>query len=103
MIAAVKPTDPGEFIRSIELGLAGFDLSMDPRNWRDYAAVSSVAWDKGRPLSLLVAKYPEAAGQIALVAQKGGQSMDGLRFLPLVAQRVRWRSRACRPVYHEAV
>jgi hypothetical protein len=35
LIAAVKPVDPNEQMKSFDLGMAGIDLAMVPRNWRD--------------------------------------------------------------------
>src|ERR1039457_430529 len=45
-IAAVKPTDPAEQLRAIDLGLAGFDLSMVPKYWRDYSSQRDAAWKR---------------------------------------------------------
>jgi len=89
-IAAVKPTDPAEQERSIELGLAGFDLSMDPRNWRDYATQRDAAWKKARPIDALMAKYPQQAAAARNIAAHAGQELNTLRFLPLMARRAIW-------------
>jgi hypothetical protein len=89
-IAAVKPTDLAEQERSIELGLAGFDLSVDPRNWRDYASQRDAAWKKARPVSLLLRKYPQQATAARDIAARAGQDLNALRFLPLMSRRAIW-------------
>ena len=89
-IAAVKPTDPAEQMKSIELGLAGFDLSMIPKNWRPYAALGAEAWRRARPLPQVVARYPEQAADASRIARESGQSIESLRFLPLVSRRNSW-------------
>lgn len=91
LIAAVKPEDPAELIRATELGLAGVDLSMSPRNWRDYnSEQAGRAWSRAASLSLLLARYPETATQIAGIAERAGARPDSLRFLPLSSRHNTW-------------
>ena len=90
MIAAVKPTDANELLRSIDLGLAGFDLSMVPKNWRPYASSKDAAWAKARPVSVLIARYPAMREEVEKAARDTGQPLDGLRFLPLVSRHANW-------------
>lgn len=90
LIAAVRPTRPDEVLRSIELALAGFDISLIPRNWQDYAAQRDVAWSVAQPVSSLRTRYPEADSSIAQIAAETGQSPDSLRFLPVESRRESW-------------
>lgn len=90
LIAASKPTKPDEALRSIDLALGGIEFSMIPHNWRDYASQSDAAWKLARPLPALVAKYPETAAATTQIAAKSGQSIDALRFLPLVSRQASW-------------
>jgi hypothetical protein len=89
-IAAVKPTNAEEQIKSVELGLAGLDLSMIPSNWRNYADQRSAVLKVSRPASTLTAQYPRAAGAISQMAEKAGLDTQMLRFLPLVARHANW-------------
>ncbi len=90
LIAAVKPSDPAEQMRSVELGLAGLDLSMIPRNWRDYASQRARAWQVARPVSSLSARYPQAASGLSRIGAEASQPVDALRFLPLMSRRESW-------------
>ena len=90
LIAAVKPDDPAELMRATELGLAGIDLSMNPSNWREYAAQAAQAWSRAAKVSLLVEKFPSTAAPLAALAERAGMKPDDLRFLPLVARRATW-------------
>jgi hypothetical protein len=90
LVAAVRPEDPAEQMQSIQLGIAGFDLSMIPKNWRPYAAHGAGAWRRARPLPQAVARYPETAGDASRIARESGQSLESLRFLPLVSRRNSW-------------
>lgn len=92
MAAAVKPTDPDEQMRAIELGLAGLDLAMQPRYWREYAAHADAAWRKARPVSVLLARHPQRAAEVEAIAQAAGRPAQELRFLPLVSRRESWVS-----------
>jgi len=90
LIAAVKPEDPDELMRATELGLAGIDLSMNPKNWRDYRSHASLAWSRARKVSLLAAKYPEMTTPLDEIAQRAGVRLDDLRFLPLASRHASW-------------
>jgi hypothetical protein len=89
-IAAVMPTDPAEQERSIQLGLAGFDLSMIPKNWREYSSQRAAVWKAGRPVESLLVKYPQEAAAARDIASHAGQNMTAMRFLPVVSRRESW-------------
>jgi hypothetical protein len=90
LMAVVKPTDPQEFIRSVELGMAGVPLAAMPRYWRDYAAHAAATWDAARPVSALLAKYPSSKEAVARAAAAAGEQVSALRFLPLRARQAEW-------------
>lgn len=90
LIAAVKPSDPAEKMKALELGLAGFDLSLQPKYWREYGPLADAAWKAARPVPALLAKYPQAAGQVARMAEEAGQPPQALRFLPLMSRSESW-------------
>ena len=85
-IAAVKPTDPREQLRSIDLASAGFDLSFVPKYWRPYESQAANAWRKARPLPALVERYPQQQAAAERVAREAGTSVGDLRFLPVVSR-----------------
>lgn len=90
LMAAVKPTDPNEMLRVVELGLAGIPLSAMPHYWREYAALTGDAWRIARPVPALLAKYPAALEGATKIAVSAGQPVSALRFLPLRARRAEW-------------
>ena len=90
VMAAVKPTDPQEQLRVVELGLAGIPLAAVPRYWRDYSAYAGAAWRTARPVPALLAKYPASMQAVARIAAAAGQPAAALRFLPLRARRAEW-------------
>jgi hypothetical protein len=89
-IAAVRPDDPGETMKSIELALAGRDLSLQPQSWRSYESQQDAAWSRARPVRELAARYPQVRGQLTQIALAAGTAPSELRFLPLVSRRVSW-------------
>jgi hypothetical protein len=98
LIAAVKPTDPNEQLRSIDLGLAGFDLSMVPKYWREYSTTDrAAAWKAARPIDSLLAKYPQQAATARDIASHAGQDVKALRFLPLLSRRASWSAVVAAP------
>jgi len=90
LIAAVKPTDAADQMRSVELGLAGFDLSMVPSNWRDFASQREASWRAARPIAQLIARYPDANGPAKELAAKAGLPLESLRFMPLLSRQASW-------------
>jgi hypothetical protein len=97
LIAAVKPTDAAEQARSIELGLAGFDLSMVPKYWREFSTQRDAAWKAARPVDQLLAKYPQQANAAHDLAARSGQDLKSLRFLPLMSRRASWSALIAAP------
>lgn len=97
LVAAVKPNDPAAQMRSVELGLAGVDLAMQPAQWRTYPAHADEAWRAARPVSDLLAQYPQRASDVAAIAQAAGQPVQALRFLPLLSRQASWVSLVAQP------
>lgn len=97
LIAAIKPTDPAEQMKALELGLAGFDLSMQPKYWREYAPLADAAWRAARPVPVLIAKYPQVADEVARIAKEVGRPSQALRFLPLMSRRDSWVTLVAEP------
>ena len=89
-MAAVRPTDPQEQLRTVELGLAGIPLAAMPRYWRDYSAHADAAWRTARPVPTLLARYPASADAVKKIATAAAQPVLGLRFLPLRARHAEW-------------
>ncbi len=97
LVAAIKPSDPAGQMRSIELGLSGIDLAMQPGQWRDYGAHADAAWKQARPATQLLAKYPQQAPSLQAIARAAGRPPEALRFLPLISRQVSWVSVIAEP------
>jgi len=97
LLAVVKPTDPAELLRSVELGMAGIPLAMLPRYWRGYGEHADAAWRAARPVSSLLAKYPQAEKDVATIAASSGRRVAELRFLTLQARRSDWIALVAEP------
>ena len=97
LIAAVKPTDPTEQMKSVELGLAGIDLSMVPRNWRDYPSQAPAAWAHAKPVSGLLARHPGLTPELQALANRAGQPVEALRYMPLVSRQATWATVLAEP------
>lgn len=90
LLAVLKPSDPAEQLRAVQLGLAGIPLAALPRYWHDYAPYADAAWRAARPVPALLGQYPAAVDAITKIAADAGQSPQALRFLPLLAHRASW-------------
>jgi hypothetical protein len=86
LIAAVRPTRPDEVLRSIDMALAGVDISMVPSQWRDYASQKDAVLRIARPATELQAKYPEAAPELEHAAARAHKAATELRFLPVLSR-----------------
>ena len=87
LIAAVRPTRPDEVLRSIDLALAGVDISMLPSQWRSYASQKDAVLRIARPATELEAHYPEAQPKVAELAARIGKAPTELRFLPVLGRQ----------------
>ena len=96
-LAAVKPIDPAQQLRSIDLGLAGVDLSMEPRNWRPYASEAARAWRTAKPIQAVIQKYPQTRVDVESFARETGQPASALRYLPLQARKTIWTAVLAEP------
>ncbi len=90
LMAVVKPDDPSEQLRTIDLGLAGVPLAALPKYWRDYASQADAAWRKAKPVAGLLAKYPHVAADVQAAAVAAGKPASDLRFLPLLSRQASW-------------
>lgn len=87
LIAARKSVNQEEMLRSLELGMQGVDISMQPDRWVNYASHKEVVLEKARPINLLIQKYPHTADQIQSIATSQGVFLEGIRFLPLLSRK----------------
>jgi hypothetical protein len=83
LIAARKSTNQEEMIRSLDLGLQGVDISMQPDRWIDYASSAEAVLQKARPVNLLLAKYPAEVEQVRLAAANSKVDLENIYFLPM--------------------
>ena len=90
IFAVVKPTDPEEQLRTIQLGLAQIQLASLPRYWRDYASQGQRAWLAAKPMSEMLQRYPGATADVAAIAKRAGHPVEALRFLPLASRHASW-------------
>ena len=86
-LASVKPTDPAEQLRTIDLGFAGVPLAALPEHWREYAPLASKAWAVSKPVAELLGNRVVAAADIERMALKAGVAQSDLRGIPLLARR----------------
>ena len=87
LIAARQSESGLEMTRSLDLGLQGVDISMQPERWVDYNANAAVVLRKARPIKLLLDKYPEMAVQLKSKASSHGLALENMRFLPMTSRR----------------
>ena len=86
-LAAVKPADSTEQLRTIELGLAGIPLAALPEYWREYAPLAAKAWAVAKPVSELLRKGVVAQADVERIATKAGVATSDLRAITLLARR----------------
>lgn len=85
--AAVKPTDAGELLEAVQLGLGGIDLAMLPKHWRPYDTQRDAVLKAGKPLDALLRERPQAGAAVDALAARAGVEREALRVLPLVSRR----------------
>ena len=86
LVAARKSESSVEMTRSLDLGLQGVDISMQPERWIDYNANAAAVLKKARPVQLLLDKYPELAGQVRAAAASHSVALRDMQFLPMTSR-----------------
>ena len=85
------PEDAAERMATINAALAGADLAMRPRYWREWdASAREQLRAEARPLEALLLTQPEAAAILDDAIADSGVPRDRLRYLPLIARRAEW-------------
>lgn len=82
-----RPNDP-DFDEVMSLGLAGLDVSFQPRYWQSFDSLRANALRAARPLSMLRAKYPGESHRIDKAVATLGLSEHALKYLPVQTRRL---------------
>lgn len=83
IIAARKSATQEEMLRSLDLGLQGMDISMQPERWEEYAANTDAVLTRARRATLLVERYPHISRELQQIANGNGIPAEEVLFLPL--------------------
>ena len=87
LIGTRKSASQAEMTRSLDLGLQGLDVAMQPERWVSYASIADEVLKKARPVKLLVDQYPDKNAAIKDLAAEAGVLQEDLKFLPLVSRK----------------
>lgn len=87
LIGTRKSANQAEMARSLELGLQGMDVAMQPERWVSYSSSVGDVLKKARPAKLLLDEYPQEAAAIKAAAASAGVTLENLRFLPLQSRK----------------
>lgn len=82
-----KSANQAEMTRSLDLGLQGLDVAMQPDRWVSYESISDEVLKKARPANLLLVQYPERSAELKELAAKSGVTLEDLKFLPVMARK----------------
>ena len=87
LISVRNPRNGDEFLKSLDLSLAGQEPSLRPGWWQDYAAGLPQVLQRAQPLATLVRAYPEKKALFEDVMRKSSLSESDLLWLPLTSAR----------------
>lgn len=82
-----KAVNTVEFLRSVELGLAGIPLAYQPDWWLPWGDVQVTVGNRAKPLVELIESRPADAGMLESTAQSTGYAVQDLSYLPLVSSK----------------
>lgn len=74
----------------LDLGLQGYELGQRPRYWQGYEVTRDQILARAKPVSILLARYPDARHVVEQVVISKGSDLESSRFLPVVARQVVW-------------
>lgn len=76
-----------EFMRSVEQGLAGISLAVQPDWWQPWSEAGAAMRERTKPLDELIARKPAAALRLQSAVKAAGRPVSELRYLPLVSSK----------------
>jgi len=80
-----------EFMRSVEQGLAGIPLAVQPDWWQPFDEADAAMRARAKPLAELMARHSADAVVLQDAAKATGRLVSDLRYLPLVSgKRLDW-------------
>lgn len=82
-----KPSSPEEFLRSVDESLQGVTQAMRPDWWLPFEDARPELVKRSQPLSVLLDKRPDQRELLIEAAQKTGQNLSDLRFMPLTSSK----------------
>ncbi|MEZ5605876.1 MAG: hypothetical protein R3E52_01780 [Burkholderiaceae bacterium] len=82
-----KAANNSEFMRSIDLGLAGISKAIQPDWWQPWADSLPAMRQRAKPLAELMARKPQAAPVLQDAARDAGHAAAELSYLPLVSSK----------------
>jgi hypothetical protein len=91
LIGVRELENPQERMKSVELALAGRDISLRPEYWQDLSAENRRMIEKrSKPLPELLKNHPEALNGIEKLASELKKDSKDLVYLPVVGKGVIW-------------
>ncbi|MDE2413650.1 MAG: hypothetical protein KGM60_02735 [Comamonadaceae bacterium] len=88
-VASRQPRDNSEFLRSIDLSLAGLSPALRPSWWLPVSAQHTQMRAKAKPLAELVEKRPDHALDLQSAAKRSGYPVNALTYLPLTSSKTK--------------
>jgi len=88
-ISTRKPKDNSEFLRSVDLSLAGLSPAMRPNWWEPMDGHLEKMREKVKPLNELIARRPDHVTALKAAAADAGYTVDALGYLPLTSSTTR--------------
>lgn len=90
-VRTVMPGDGDEKFDAIQLGLAGIDLGMQPKYWRNWdEAGRREALASAKPLTNLLQRQPTRRAEVEAALAYSGRPVKAMVYLPLLARRTDW-------------
>lgn len=81
--ARVPKTSDEDFVRAVELGMQGIEVSFQPRYWQPYVDKKEEVLKRVKPTAYLKRKNPDKLELISSAVKKTGLSESEIGYLPL--------------------
>lgn len=87
LISVRDPVDSDEFLKSIDLSMAGFEPSLRPDWWQAYESKLPQVLERAKPLGSLANARPEKKALLEEAIEKSGLPASDLLWLPFTSAR----------------
>jgi hypothetical protein len=90
LVGTRGPRDSAEMLSSVQLAMAGKDVSLRPDWWQPFELSREQALQKAKPVASLRQRYPQRSLELDMLVRQTGKTDAELKVLPVMGRQADW-------------